>query len=169
MPDPAHTSAPRIRPAVPPDEPAIVAIGRELVADGTTYVFAPSTTDADLAAYWLSPAVQTFVAERAGDVVGCSILRPNQPGRGAHVANAGYAVAQRARGAGVGRALAEHSLAEARRRGFTAMQFNFVVSTNEPAIALWKALGFAIVGTLPGAFRHPRLGLVDAYVMHRVL
>lgn len=159
----------RIRPATGEDEPAVVAIGRELVADGTTYLFAPTTTDAELAAYWLSPAVKTFVAERVGDVVGCAILRANQAGRGAHVANASYAVAERARGAGVGRALAEHSLAEARRLGFTAMQFNFVVSTNEPAVALWKALGFAVVGTLPGAFRHPRLGLVDAYVMHREL
>jgi ribosomal protein S18 acetylase RimI-like enzyme len=158
-----------IRPAVPADEAAIVAIGRELADDGTTYVFAPSVTDAELAAYWLSPAVNTFVAERGGEVLGCSILRPNHSGRGAHVANASYAVAERARGAGVGRALAEHSLAEARRLGFTAMQFNLVVSTNEPAVALWKALGFAIVGTLPGVFQHPRLGPVDAYVMFRVL
>ena len=158
-----------IRPAVPADEAAIVAIGRELADDGTTYVFASSITDAELAAYWLSPAVNTFVAERDGEVMACSILRPNHSGRGAHVANASYAVAERARGAGVGRALAEHSLAEARRRGFTAMQFNLVVSTNEPAVALWKALGFAIVGTLPGVFQHPRLGPVDAYVMFRVL
>lgn len=158
-----------IRPADAHDRAAIVAIGRELVADGTTYVFAPEITDAELAAYWLSPAVKTFVAERGGDIVGCSILRPNQAGRGAHVANASYAVAARARGAGVGRALAEHSLEEARRLGFTAMQFNFVVSTNVPAVQLWKRLGFDIVGTLPAAFQHPRLGLVDAYVMHRFL
>jgi ribosomal protein S18 acetylase RimI-like enzyme len=159
----------RIRRADEHDRPAIVAIGRELVEDGTTYTFAPETTEAELAAYWLSPAVSTFVAERGGGVVGCYILRANQSGRGSHVANASYAVAARARGAGVGRALAEHSLEEARRRGFAAMQFNLVVSTNETAVALWKDLGFAIVGTLPGAFQHPRLGLVDAYVMHRLL
>jgi ribosomal protein S18 acetylase RimI-like enzyme len=159
----------RIRRADPHDTAAIVAIGRELVEDGTTYAFPPETTDAELAAFWVSPAVRTFVAEREGDVVGCSFLRPSVPGRGAHVANAAYAVAARARKTGVGLALAEHSLAEARRLGYVAMQFNFVVSTNEPAVALWKRLGFAIVGTLPAAFQHPRLGLVDAYVMHRYL
>jgi ribosomal protein S18 acetylase RimI-like enzyme len=151
------------------DEPAVVAIGRELVADGTTYAFPPETTDAELLAFWFSPAVRTFVAERGGQVVGCSILRPSQPGRGSHVANAAYAVTAQARGAGVGRALAEHSLEEARRQGYAAMQFNFVVSTNHAAVELWKRLGFAIVGTLPGAFQHPSLGLVDAYVMHRFL
>jgi len=160
---------PRIRRADPHDAPAIVAIGRELVEEGTTYAFAPETTDDELRDFWLSPGARTFVAERDGEVVGCSLLRPNQQGRGAHVANAAYAVAARARGTGVGRALAEHSLAEARRLGFAAMQFNYVVSTNEAAVALWKSLGFATVGTQPGAFQHPRLGLVDAYVMHRFL
>ena len=159
----------RIRRADVHDAPAIVAIGRELVTDGTTYVFPLETTDEELAAYWLSPAVRTFVAERGGDIVGCSFLRPNQPGRGRHVANAAYAVAARAQGGGVGRALCEHSIEEARRLGYAAMQFNFVVSTNEGAVALWKRLGFSVVGTLPGAFQHPRLGLVDAYVMHRFL
>jgi ribosomal protein S18 acetylase RimI-like enzyme len=151
------------------DGPAILAIARELVEDGTTYVFAPDTTDAELLVFWFSPAVKTFVAERAGEVVGCSILRPSQAGRGSHVANAAYAVAPGARGAGVGRALAEHSLEEARRLGYAAMQFNFVVSTNEAAVSLWKRLGFTVVGTLPAAFQHPRLGLVDALVMHRFL
>ena len=158
-----------IRRADAHDAEAIVAIGRELVADGTTYAFAPETTDDELRAFWLGPASRTYVAERDGEIVGCSWLRPNQPGRGSHVANAAYAVARRAQGTGVGRALAEHSLAEARRLGYAAMQYNFVVSTNEPAVALWKRLGFTIVGTLPHAFQHPRLGMVDAYVMHRLL
>ena len=151
------------------DAEAIVAIARELVADGTTYTFPPETTDEDLKAFWLGPSVRTYVAEREGEVVGCAWLRPNQPGRGSHVANAAYAVVQRAQGLGVGRALAEHSLEEARRLGYTAMQFNFVVSTNAAAVELWKRLGFAIVGTLPHAFQHPRLGMVDAYVMYRFL
>jgi ribosomal protein S18 acetylase RimI-like enzyme len=151
------------------DAEAIVTIGRELVQDGTTYTFPPETTDEDLKAFWLGPSVRTYVAERAGAVVGCAWLRPNQPGRGSHVANAAYAVARSAQGRGVGRALAEHSIEEARRLGYTAMQFNFVVSTNVPAVELWKRLGFAVVGTLPHAFQHPRLGMVDALVMYRFL
>ena len=137
--------------------------------DGTTYVFAPETTDDELRAYWLDPGARRFVAVLESEVAGCYLLRPNQGGRGGHVANASYAVAQRFSGRGVGRAMGEHSLAEARRLGFTAMQFNFVVGTNEAAIALWKKLGFRIVGEIPKAFRHPARGLVDAYVMHRFL
>jgi ribosomal protein S18 acetylase RimI-like enzyme len=102
-------------------------------------------------------------------VVGTYILRANQPGSGSHVANAAFMVAPRVRGLGVGRKMGEHCLNEARERGFRAMQFNFVVSTNEAAIRLWKQLGFEIVGTLPGAFRHPQKGYVDVYVMVRSL
>ena len=102
-------------------------------------------------------------------VVGTYILRANQPGSGSHVANAAFMVAPRVRGLGVGRKMGEHCLNEARERGFRAMQFNFVVSTNEAAIRLWKQLGFEIVGTLPGAFRHPQKGYVDVYVMFRSL
>src|SRR5207247_10891561 len=98
-------------------------------------------------------------------VVGTYILRANQAGPGAHVANAAYMVARDTRGSGVGRKMAEHSLSEARRLGFRAMQFNFVVSTNASAIHLWQQLGFKIVGTLPGAFCHPEKGYVDVYVM----
>jgi L-amino acid N-acyltransferase YncA len=102
-------------------------------------------------------------------VVGTYILRPNQSGGGSHVANAAFMVANEARGQGVGRAMGEHCLSEARRLGFRAIQFNFVVSTNESAIRLWRELGFEIVGTLPGAFRHPEKGYVDVYVMFQSL
>jgi len=159
----------RVREAGEKDAPGILAIARELVEDGTTYVFDPGTSDEALAAYWLDPGVRRYVAEAGGEVGGVYLLRPNQPGRGSHVANAAYAVARRFAGRGLGRAMGEHSLAEARRLGFSAMQFNLVVSTNEPAVALWTSLGFGIVGRLPGAFRHPDRGLVDAYVMHRFL
>jgi len=158
-----------VRSATESDAEGVLAIARELVSDGTTYVFAPETTDDELAAYWLDARARRFVATVAGEVAGCYLLRPNQTGRGGHVANASYAVAQRFAGRGVGRAMGEHSLEEARRHGFTALQFNFVVSTNEAAIALWKKLGFRIVGEIPKAFRHPTRGLVDAYVMHRFL
>lgn len=162
-----------IRPASEADAPGIVAIGRELVRDGTTYFFTPDTSDAALRDYFLprpdgpSPA-WPFVAVAEDGVVGCYVLRPNKPGRGGHVANASYAVAERARGKGVGTALCRHSLEEARRRGFAAMQFNFVVSTN-PALELWKRHGFRIVGTLPRAFEHPSLGRIDACVLYREL
>ena len=160
---------PLVRPARADDAQAVLAIARELVADGTTYVFEPETGDETLLDYFFAPGGWNFVAERDGRVLGCYVLRENRGGRGAHVANASYAVAEAARGQGVGKALGEHSLQEARRRGFRAMQFNFVVSTNSGAVALWRSLGFEIIGTSPAAFRHPRLGLVDAFVMHRLL
>ncbi|MEY2526084.1 MAG: hypothetical protein QOE73_855 [Verrucomicrobiota bacterium] len=103
------------------------------------------------------------------EVMGSYILKANQPGLGAHVANASFIVAPNARGLGIGRTMGEHCLTEARRLGFRAMQFNFVVSTNESAVRLWKQLGFKIVGTLPGAFRHSQKGCVDVYVMFRSL
>jgi L-amino acid N-acyltransferase YncA len=115
------------------------------------------------------PTASPTVEVQDREVVGTYILRANQAGPGAHVANAAYMVAKDARGLGVGRRMGEHSLTEARRLGFGAMQFNFVVSTNASAIHLWQQLGFKIVGTLPGAFRHPRAGYVDVYVMFRSL
>jgi len=110
-----------------------------------------------------------FVAEDAGTLVGTYYLRANHKGGGAHVANCGYVTSTRASGRGVARAMCLHSLDVAAAKGFAAMQFNFVVASNERAVGLWKRLGFAIVGTLPQAFRHPRLGCVDAYVMYRSL
>ncbi|MCA1659555.1 MAG: GNAT family N-acetyltransferase, partial [Verrucomicrobiaceae bacterium] len=120
-------------------------------------------------AFWCAGDAATFVAVQDGKVIGSYLLRPNQPGLGDHVANAGYMVDPGARGLGVGRAMGVHSLAEARRRGYRAMQFNFVVSTNESAVHLWRQLGFNIVGTLPRVFRHAQKGFVDAYVMFRLL
>ena len=158
-----------IREATPADAGAIVAIGRELVEDGDTYVFPPTTSDDELKAYWLSPNGRTFVAVVDGQTAGCYFLRTNYPGRGRHVANVSYAVARRFMRRGIGRAMAEHSLEAARQAGFQAMQFNLVVSTNEAAVTLWRTLGFRIVGTLPRVFDHPKRGLVDAYVMHRFL
>jgi GNAT superfamily N-acetyltransferase len=123
----------------------------------------------DALAYWFRPGTHTYVTEHDRHVVGTYILKPNQSGAGSHVANAAFMVAPDARGQGVGRAMGEHCLSEARRLGFRAMQFNFVVSSNESAIHLWQELGFKIVGTLPGAFRHPQKGYVDVYVMYRSL
>jgi ribosomal protein S18 acetylase RimI-like enzyme len=110
-----------------------------------------------------------FVAEERGVVLGTYFLRANLPGGGAHVASCGYMVAPAATGRGIAQEMCNHSLEHARARGFLAMQFNFVVSSNERAIRLWQHLGFSTVGRLPKAFRHPSLGLVDALVMHRFL
>ena len=136
---------------------------------GDTYTYEPETTREQAHSIWMSGGHTTYVACVDGRVVGTYILKPNQPGLGSHVANAGYMVGEDGRGRGVGRAMCEHSLEEARRMGFLAMQFNMVVSANESAVALWKKLGFSIVGTLPQVYRHRELGLVDAYVMHRFL
>src|SRR6266536_101405 len=115
------------------------------------------------------PTRKLTLQKKDGTVVGTYILRPNQLGPGSHVANAAFMVEPNAQGLGVGRRMAEHCLSEARRKGFRAIQFNFVVSTNTSAIHLWEQLGFKIVGTLPGAFRHPEKGYVDVYVMFRSL
>jgi ribosomal protein S18 acetylase RimI-like enzyme len=149
------------------DRAAVWGIFRATVAPGDTYVFDPEISEADALAYWLNPANCTFVAEREGRIVGSYILKANQPGLGSHVANAAFMVSPSARGSGVGRLMGEHCLAEAHKRGFRAMQFNFVVSTNHAAVRLWKELGFSIVGALPGAFAHRVHGFVDAYVMYR--
>jgi L-amino acid N-acyltransferase YncA len=151
------------------DRDAIWDIFHEVVATGDTYVFDPNTSREEALAYWFRDDTHTYVAEQNGKVVGSYVLRPNRPGLGAHVSNASFIVAKSARGLGVGRGMGEHCLSEARRLGFRAMQFNFVVSTNESAVHLWQELGFKIVGTLPGAFRHSQKGYVDVYVMFRSL
>jgi L-amino acid N-acyltransferase YncA len=158
-----------IRVATEKDHDAIWEIFQATITTGDTFVYDTNTPREKALAYWCAGDAATFVAEQDGKVIGSYILRPNQPGRGDHVANAGYMVAQSARGLGAGRAMGEHSLDEARRRGYRAMQFNFVVSTNESAVRLWQQFGFNIVGTLPGAFRHAQKGFVDVYVMFRSL
>jgi L-amino acid N-acyltransferase YncA len=158
-----------IRPATETDHGIIWKIFHEVVATGDTYAFDPKISRDDALAYWFRADTHTYVAEKDREIVGTYTLRPNQAGGGAHVANAAFLVAANARGQGIGRAMGEHSLSEARRLGFRAMQFNFVVSTNESALRLWQQLKFKIVGTLPGAFRHPTKGYVDVYVMFRSL
>ena len=132
-------------------------------------MFCPEATQGDAFNYWFGPGVTSYVAEVDGRIVGMYKLVANQRDLGAHVANASFMVNPSARGQGVGKVIGLHCLDEARKAGFLAMQFNFVVSTNTGAVSLWKKLGFSIVGTLPKAFRHQSLGYVDAYVMHRFL
>lgn len=163
------TDCMNIRPATVADADAIWDIFHAVVASGDAYVFESDMTREAALAYWYRADTYPYVAEIDGVVLGSYIIRANQPGRGSHVANGSYMVSPATRGRGVGRKLGEHSLEEARRLGFRALQFNIVVATNEPAVHLWQELGFGIVGTLPGAFRHERLGYVDAHVMFRSL
>ena len=156
----------KIRAAAEADRAVIWKIFHEVVAAGDTYAIDPDMSRQEALAYWFSTDTRTYVADSTVGVVGTYFLRPNQSGGGSHVANAAFMVAPEARGQGIGRAMGEHCLSEARRLGFRAMQFNFVVSTNESAVRLWQQLGFEIVGTLPGAFCHPENGYVDVYVMY---
>jgi len=158
-----------IRPAQSDDAAAIAAIILPVIRAGETYALDPAMTQDAALAYWFGDDKTVFVFEEEGAILGTYYLRANQAGGGRHVANAGYMTGPAARGRGVARAMAVHSFDEARARGFAAMQFNFVVASNAAAVHLWTALGFATVGRVPGAFRHPRLGPVDALVMHRPL
>lgn len=145
-------------------------IFRAVISAGDTYSYAPDTRFEQARSMWTSGGTRAFVArEKDGAVVGCYMLRANQPGLGNHVANAGYMVAPEARGRGIASAMCEHSLRTAREAGFAAMQFNYVVSSNHVAVRLWQRHGFEIVGRVPGAFRHATLGLTDVFVMHRLL
>ncbi|MDE2364894.1 MAG: GNAT family N-acetyltransferase [Hyphomicrobiales bacterium] len=151
------------------DRAAIWSIIGPTIRAGETYALPHDMSEAGALAYWLGADRETFVAVEDGRIVGTYYVRANQAGGGDHVCNCGYMTATGETGKGVARAMCLHSLDHARERGFRAMQFNFVVSANERAVRLWQAMDFAIVGRLPGAFRHPRLGFVDAFVMFRDL
>ncbi len=155
-----------IRPAGTGDDDGLWRVIEPAIRAGETYPLPRDLTRDDALAYWRSPQHEVFVAEDGGSVVGTYYLRANNQGAGAHVANCGYIVAPSSMGRGVARAMCLHSLDRARACGFGAMQFNFVISTNERAVRLWQSLGFEIVGRLPAAFDHPRLGFVDALVMY---
>jgi ribosomal protein S18 acetylase RimI-like enzyme len=158
-----------IRPAADGDRNPIWNVIEPIIRAGETYTLPRNMDKTAAIEYWLCEAHEVFVAEENGDIVGTYFLQANQQGGGGHVANCGYITAVTATGRGVARAMCEHSLGRARDRRFRAMQFNFVVSTNERAVRLWQSFGFEIVGTLPKAFLHPILGYVDAYVMYRDL
>lgn len=158
-----------IRAATDDDAPHLWSILEPIIRAGESYALPRDMTREAALAWWLAPANETFVAVEDGGIVGTYFMHPNQLGGGSHVANCGYATATVHAGKGIARAMCEHSLEQARARGYRAMQFNMVVSTNERAVRLWQSLGFQIVGTLPGAFAHPARGDVDAYVMYRRL
>ena len=158
-----------IRNAEERDRAVIWRIIEPVIRDGCTYTLPSDMTEEEGLRYWCGPTHEVFVAESGGEVLGTYFMKPNQSGGGSHVANCGYMTAQWAERRGVARAMCAHSLEYAKTRGYRAMQFNFVVSANERAVRLWQDFGFQVVGQLPGAFKHPRLGYVDALVMYRNL
>ena len=158
-----------IRPAANEDANSIWAIMEPIIRAGETYTLPRDMDKVSALAYWFSDEREVFVAEDNGDIVGTYCLQANHQGGGAHVANCGYMTAVSGTGRGVARAMCAHSLDRARERGFRAMQFNFVISTNDRAVRLWQSFGFEIVGRLPGAFQHPTQGYVDVYVLYRNL
>ena len=150
--------------------PGAWAIIEPVFRAGETYGVATDISEAAAHAKWVREAAASYVAlDDAGAVVGTYFLKPNYGGPGAHVANCGYIVAESARGQGLAAAMCRHSQREAVAAGYRAMQYNFVVATNDAAIRVWRREGFAVVGTLPGAFDHPRHGFVDAHVMFKTL
>jgi L-amino acid N-acyltransferase YncA len=155
-----------IRAAEDKDRPAITSVAQEVVESGTVFVFEDA---ADVVDYWYQPDAHIYVSVRGDEILGTYVVKPNQKGRGAHIANAGYMVRDAAMGLGIGTAMGKHSIELAKSLGFEAMQFNMVVATNAGAVHLWKKLGFRIVGDLPRVFRHPEHGYVDAFVMYRTL
>lgn len=159
-----------IRPFAEADWAALWPILRTTFEAGDTCAFAPGSTEGEIRAAWIDQPAATWLAcAPDGALFGTYYIKPNQPGLGSHVCNCGYVVALEYQGQGIAQAMCEHSQQQAIALGFRAMQFNLVVQTNERAVRLWKRLGFSVVGALPQAFRHSRLGFVDALVMFKAL
>lgn len=159
----------KIRQAREEDHDPIWQIIREVISKGDTYVFEPASSRDDMLAYWCGAEKHTFVALLQDKVVGTFIIKDNQPGLGAHIANASFMVAESFSGQGIGKKMGEYALAEARRLGYRAMQFNMVVGSNQRAVHLWQSLGFEIIGEVPEAFRHPGGSFSSAFIMYRRL
>jgi L-amino acid N-acyltransferase YncA len=160
-----------IREATRADLSAVARFFREIVAAGDSYAYPDDLDDEGIYRLWfVEPPGRCVVAvDAGGTVLGSAHMGANRPGRGAHIATASFMVDPAARARGIGRLLGQDALDWARARGFAGMQFNAVVETNEAAVALWQSLGFEIVGTVPGAFEHARLGRVGLHVMFRPL
>ena len=158
---------PLIRIFIKSDESAVWEIIKRVIKKGDTYVFDPKSSKAKMMSYWLDPSNHVFVVEFENEICGSYILKDNQPDLGSHIANGSYMVHPDFQGKGIGRMMGEHSLQQAKIIGYKALQFNIVVSSNKPAILLWKKLGFKVIGNIPNAFNHKKLGLTDALIMFR--
>lgn len=159
----------QIRKAEVRDAASIAEIILPVIREGATYALDRDMSESAALSYWTGPDKETFVAEEDGVILGTYYIRANQSGGGKHICNCGYMTRASTTGRGVARQMCEHSLQYAVSRGYRAIQFNFVVSTNERAIRLWRTLGFDVIGRIPEAFQHPVHGYVDALVMHRLL
>ena len=160
---------PEVRKAIPADHDPIWVILQEIIQQGDVFAWPQNTSKEAMLAYWCHHDKHTYVALEQGEIAGTFFIQNNQPGLGSHVANAGYAVATKMAGRGIGKFMGEYSLTEAKKLGYTAMQFNLVVKSNEKAVALWKKIGFEIIGEIPDAFKHAKNGLTNAYIMYRNL
>jgi ribosomal protein S18 acetylase RimI-like enzyme len=155
-----------IRKATPLDSDEIWDIIKEVISTGDTYVFSPNSSKEKMLGFWMSTDKHTYVAIVDGKISGTFFIKDNQPDLGSHIANAGYMTAPAAAGKGIGKAMCEFSIMEAKRLGYKAMQFNIVVKSNENAVSLWKKLGFKIIGEIPDAFQHQQKGFTNAYIMY---
>lgn len=158
-----------MRKATSKDAEAIWKILKEVISRGDSFVFVPDSPKEKMMAYWMESEKHTYVAVLDNSIVGSFFIKTNQPGLGSHIANAGYMTSPLASGKGIGKAMGQFSLEEARRLGYKAMQFNIVVKSNERAVRLWQSLGFKIIGEIPEAFNHKTLGMTNAYVMYQKL
>ncbi|PZF94247.1 GNAT family N-acetyltransferase [Micromonospora deserti] len=158
----------QIRQFTQPDWSQVWPIIHEVVRERETFPYEPAMTADEAYGMWVEqPPGRTVVAVDGDVVLGTAKMGTNRPGPGSHVATASFMVARPARGRGVGTALCRHALDWARERGYAGMQFNAVVATNTAAVELYRREGFAVVGTVPGAFRHPTLGRVDLHLMYQ--
>ncbi len=156
-----------VREASDQDWPAIWPVVEATVRAGDTYAYDPGLTAEQGRELWMAaPPGATAVAVDGSRVLGTARMGPNRDGPGSHVGTAAFMVSPDARGRGVGRALATYVVAWHREHGFRGIQFNAVVETNTAAVALWRSLGFTLVGTVPGAFLHPVHGYVGLHVMY---
>ena len=158
-----------IRLATKSDHDEVWHITKKVISSGDTLVFHPDSSKEKMLAYWFNNNQHTYVAAIDNQIVGTFFLRDNQPDLGSHIANAGYITDTSASGQGIGKAMGEFSMTEARRLGYKAMQFNIVVKSNEKAVRLWQRLGFKIIGEIPDAFDHKQNGLTNAFIMYQRL
>ena len=158
-----------IRKATLADQDKIWDIIRQVIAEGDTYVFSPNSPKEKMLAYWCGQDKHTYIATINSKVVGTFVIKDNQPDLGSHIANASYMTSPAASGQGIGKAMGEFSLVEARQLGYKAMQFNIVVASNQRAVRLWEKLGFKVIGEIPEAFNHKQNGLTNAFIMYRKL
>jgi L-amino acid N-acyltransferase YncA len=160
-----------IREAVAEDWPKIWPFMRDIVRAGETYTYPRDESENTAREIWMATALpnRTLVAVEGDTVLGTAKMGPNHRGPAAHIGTASFMVAPEHGGKGVGRALGQHVIDQARADGFRAIQFNAVVETNTRAVHLWQSLGFEIIGTLPEAFHHPTKGYVGLHIMFRRL